>query len=158
VTILCSRSRHRGAAKNLRLRSMVCAARHSLPRVMLLSKVWGKRRVSACASIHHCHWDWHSGRICTVVFITRGGEWDSLRPNALNVQRAAPVCLKLTAAELSHHGRLCCVWWPYRKLLECDCCRGATPTNDLDTCGRSGLTESAPKRTMVRALTRGFQR
>jgi hypothetical protein len=87
VTILCSRSPHRGAAKNLRLRSMVCAARHLLPRVMLLSKVWGKRRVSTCASLHHCHWDWHSGRICTVVFITRSGEWDSFRPNALNVQR-----------------------------------------------------------------------
>jgi hypothetical protein len=47
----------------------------------------GKRRVSACASLHHCHWDWRSRRICTVVFITRGGEWDSFRPNALNVQR-----------------------------------------------------------------------
>ena len=69
--------------KNLRLRSIVCAARHGLPRVMLLSKAWGKRRVSACVSVHHCHWDWHSSRICTVVFITRGGEWDSFRPNAL---------------------------------------------------------------------------
>jgi hypothetical protein len=73
----------RGRLKNLRLRSIVCAARHGLPRVMLLSKAWGKRRVSACASLHHCHWDWHSGRICTVVFLTHGGEWDSFRPNAL---------------------------------------------------------------------------
>ena|SRR6516225_4606008 len=39
--ILCSRSLHRGAAKNLRLRSIVCAARHWFPRVMLFSKVWG---------------------------------------------------------------------------------------------------------------------
>jgi hypothetical protein len=69
--------------KNLRLRSIVCAARHGLSRVMLLSKAWGKRRVSACVSVHHCHWNWHSSRICTVVFITRGGEWNSFRPNAL---------------------------------------------------------------------------
>jgi hypothetical protein len=65
------------------------AAQHSLctcqglSGVMLLSKAWGKRRVSACASLHHCHWDWHSGRICTVIVITRGGERDSFGPNAL---------------------------------------------------------------------------
>src|SRR5215471_2086618 len=34
--------------KKLRLRSIVCAARHGLPRVMLLSKVWGKR---SCLSV-----------------------------------------------------------------------------------------------------------
>jgi hypothetical protein len=74
---------------------------------MLLSKAWGKRRVSACASLHHCHWDWHSGRICTVVFLTRTGEWDSFRLNALNVQRAAQGLLEFTAAEISHHGGFC---------------------------------------------------
>ena len=41
------------------------------------------RRVSACASLHDRHWDWHSGRICTVVYIAHGGEWDSYRPSAL---------------------------------------------------------------------------
>ena len=69
--------------KNLRLCSIVCAARHGLSRVMFLSKAWGKRRVSACASLHHCYWGWHSGRICTVVFLAHGGEWASFRSNAL---------------------------------------------------------------------------
>jgi len=66
---------------------MVFAARQRLPRVIILSKVWGRRRVSACAPLHHCHWHWHSGRICTVVFVTRIGEWDSFRPNALTCSR-----------------------------------------------------------------------
>src|SRR6516164_9163415 len=69
--------------KKLPLRSIVCAARHGLLHVMLLSKVWGKRRVSACASLHHCHWYWHRGRIRTVVFIAHGGEWHSFWPNEL---------------------------------------------------------------------------
>ena len=74
-------------SKKLRLCSMVFAARQRLPRVIILSKVWGRRRVSACAPLHHCHWHWHSGRICTVVFVTRIGEWDSFRPNALTCSR-----------------------------------------------------------------------
>src|SRR5262249_17998090 len=74
-------------SKKLRLRSMFCAARQGLSRVILLSKVWGRRRVSACAPLHHCHWHWHSNCICTVVFVTRFGERDSFRPNALTCSR-----------------------------------------------------------------------
>jgi hypothetical protein len=74
-------------SKKLRLRSMFCATHQRLSRVILLSKVGGRRRVSACAPLHHCHWHWHSNRICTVVFVTRIGERDSFRPNALTCSR-----------------------------------------------------------------------
>src|SRR3974377_274182 len=45
----------------------------------LICLCW-RKAVSWRASLHHCHWDWHSGRFCTVVFVTRGREWALLRP------------------------------------------------------------------------------
>ena len=78
------------AARLLQRNVRFAAAQHSLCSVSRAFWCYAsqqgmgrKRRVSACASLHHCHWDWHSGRICIVVVITRGGEWDSFGPNAL---------------------------------------------------------------------------
>ena len=70
------------------------------PRTRRIEKFAASQHSLCSASLASSCYAFQQGMGESVVSITRGGEWDSFRPNALNVQRAAQSCLKLTAAEL----------------------------------------------------------